>query len=81
MTFKLKYSHKFLLALIGSSKELQKKTLSALYEMGTDGDYTDTENSKIDKLLQELMNEEEMPDSIGEIYDLLQKKIKRHLTK
>lgn len=81
MSFKLKYSHKFLLALIGSDKQIQKKTLSALYEMGTDGDYTDTGNSKVDKLLEKLMNEEDMPDFIGEIYELLQKKIKTHFTK
>lgn len=81
MSAKLKYTHKLLLSLIGSSKDLQKKTLSALYEMGTDGDFSRTGNSKVDAALEALMNDDEMPDIIGEVHDLLEKKIKTHLKK
>jgi hypothetical protein len=80
MSTKQKYTQKLLLALIGSKKSLQHQTLSALYEMGKDGDFTATGNSKIDAILEQLLEEEEMPDSIGEIYELLRKKIKTHLS-
>lgn len=81
MSAKLKHTHKLLLSLIGTSKELQKKTLSALYEIGKDGDFTRTGNTKVDAALDELMNDEEMPDLVGEIYESLQKKVKIHLNK
>jgi hypothetical protein len=81
MNTKQKYTHKLLLALIDSDKSLQEKTLSALYELGTDGDYTSTENKKVDAVLKKLANDEEMPDIIGEIHDSLKKKIKTHMSK
>jgi len=80
MSTKQKYTQKLLLALIGSKKSLQDKTLSALYEMGTDGDFTRIGHSKVDAILETLLEEEEMSDSAGEIYDSLQKKIKTLLS-
>jgi hypothetical protein len=80
MSTKQKYTQKLLLALIGSKKNLQDQTLSALYQMATDGDFTATGHSKVDAILETLLDEEEMSDSIGEIYELLGKKIKTHLS-
>ena len=76
-----KYTHKILLALIGTDKDLQEKTLSALYEMGKDGDFDRTGNKKIDEKLEKLLEDEDMPDIIGNVHDLLTKKIKTHLRK
>jgi hypothetical protein len=81
MSAKQKHTHKLLLALIGSTKQLQDKTLSALYEMSTEGDFERTGTKKVDTALANLMKDEEMPDIVGEIYDSLQKKIKIHLSK
>lgn len=76
-----KYTHKLLLALIGSSKDLQEKTLSAVYEMGKDGDFSRTGNKKVDARLEILLEDEDMPEIIGDIDALLDKKIKTHLSK
>lgn len=81
MTITLKYAHNLLVALSGSTKELQKKTLVALYEMATEGDFTRTMNKKVDAQLEKLLDDEDMADTVGEIYELLEKKIKTHLSK
>lgn len=81
MGSELRYAHKILLTLIGSTKELQKKTLSALYEMGTEGDFERTENLRVDKILEKLSEDKEMPDIIGDVERILRKKIQRHLSK
>lgn len=80
MSAKQKHTHKLLLALIGSTKALQEKTLMALYEIGTEGDFERTGTKKVDSALEKLMEDDEMPDIIGEISDSLQKKIKTHLS-
>lgn len=80
MSAKQKYTQKLLLALIGAKKELQTSTLSAVYEMGIEGDFRRTGDKKIDRILDTLLEDDEMPDIVGEIVELLEKKIKTHLT-
>lgn len=81
MSGKQKYAHTLLLALIGSTKSLQERTLSALYELAKEGDFERTGNKKIDSTLVKLMEDDDMADSIGDVYDSLEKKIKTHLSK
>lgn len=81
MSTKQKYTQKLLLALIGKKKDLQNKTLSAVYEMGIEGDFSRTGDKKIDMILEKLVEDDEMPDIVGDIHSLLEKKIKTHLIK
>jgi hypothetical protein len=80
MSAKQKYTQKLLLALIGTKKQLQTSTLSALYEMATEGDFGRTGDKKVDSILETLLEDDEMSDIVGEIHELLEKKIKTHLT-
>lgn len=59
-------------------KDVIKKILKAIYEMGKDGDFNRLGNKEIDNILEDLYNEEDMPDFIGELYYLLSENSTEH---
>lgn len=61
-----------------SRKDVKQKVLKALYEMGTEGDFTRIKNKQLDNILEEICCDEDMPDFIGELYDLLAENSTQH---
>ena len=59
-------------------KDLNRKIFKALYEMGKEGDYDRVGNKEVDAILEELYNEEDMTDFIGELYYLLTEESTKH---
>ena len=59
-------------------KDVSKKIFKALYEMGKEGDFDRVGNKTIDTVLEELYNEEDMPNFIGELYYLLSESCTEH---
>lgn len=61
-----------------SRKDVNKKIFKALYEMGKEGDFNRVGITPVDNILEELYNEEDMPDFIGELYYLLSENSTEH---
>ena len=59
-------------------KDVKKKIFKALYEMGKEGDFDRVGIKSIDNILEELINEEDMPDFIGDLYYLLSENCTKH---
>lgn len=59
-------------------KDVNKKIFKALYEMGKEGDFTRLGIKSIDNILEDLINEEDMPDFIGDLYYLLSENSTEH---
>lgn len=65
------YKFRLFTMIQNDSKKVKENVLSALYEMGKDGDFTRLGINRIDSLLEEILYHEEMSDFIGELYENL----------
>ena len=71
------YGNRIFFALRGKSKNIQEKTLMALYELGKDGDFSRTGDETVDRALEKFSEVEDVFDIVGDVYDHVEKKIKK----
>jgi hypothetical protein len=57
---------------------IQKKTKEALYSIGKEGDFTRVDNTKVDTALESLADQDDISDTIGDIYRFVDLKLLRH---
>ena len=57
---------------------IQKKTRDALYSIGKEGDFTRVDNTKVDSALESLADQDDISDTIGDIYRFVDLKLLRY---
>ncbi len=68
-------AQKIFLATKNESANVQKKTKQAIFEIGKEGDFTRVGIPNVDTLLEAIMDDEDLYDAVGEIYDVVVKKL------
>jgi hypothetical protein len=71
-------AQKIFLATKNTSTNTQKKTKDALYSIGKEGDFTRVDNTKLDLLLEAILDDEDLTESVGDILDFVEKKLTRY---
>jgi hypothetical protein len=71
-------AQKIFLVAKNTPANIQKKTKEALYSIGKDGDFTRVENPKLDFLLESIMDDEDLYESVGDILEFVEKKLTRY---
>ncbi len=71
-------AQKIFLATKNEPANIQKKTKQAIYEIGKEGDFSRVGVKELDALLEAILDDEDLYDAVGEIYDVVVKKLNRN---